>query len=64
VRAWLIECAWRAIRIDPVLLTKFKAVWTHSGSKKKAIVAVARKLAARIWSVELRKEPYHIGVIR
>lgn len=64
VRSWLIECAWRAIRIDPVLLAKFNAVWAHSGSKKKAIVAVARKLAVRIWTVETRKEPYKIGVIR
>jgi transposase len=64
VRAWLIQCAWRAIRIDPVLLTKFRAVWAHSGSKKKAIVAVARKMAARIWTIEMRNEPYQIGVIR
>ena len=64
VRAWLIQCAWRAIRIDPVLLRKFRAVWAHSGSKKKAIVAVARKMAARIWAIEMKKEPYQIGVIR
>jgi transposase len=64
VRAWLIQCAWRAVSIDPVLLRKFERVWAHSGSKKKAIVAVARKLAVRMWTMELREEPYHIGVIR
>jgi len=64
IRGWLIQCAWRAVSIDPVLLRKFERVWLHSGSKKKAIVAVARKLAARIWAVELRNEPYQIGVIR
>jgi transposase len=48
VRSWLIECAWRAIKKDPVLLDKFRAVWSNSGSKKKAVVAVARKLAVRM----------------
>lgn len=62
VRAWLIQCAWRAIRKDPVLREKFRTVWSNSGSKKKAIVAVARKLAVRMRAVELAKEPYSPGV--
>jgi len=62
VRAWLIECAWRAIKLDPVLLHKYRQVWKHSGSKKKAIVAVARKLAVRMRIVEVRQTPYCIGV--
>ena len=64
VRAWLIQCAWRAIRLDPVLLAKFRAVWRNSGSKKKAIVAVAHKLALRLRAVELSGQPYEIGVIQ
>ena len=63
IRSWLIECAWRAIRIDPALLDKFRRVWRNSGSKKKAIVAVARKLALRIRAVELSGQPYCISVI-
>lgn len=63
VRAWLIQCAWRAIRRDPVLLSKFHAVWRNSGSKKKAIVAVARKLAVRMRAVELSGQPYSVAVI-
>lgn len=63
VRKWLIQCAWRAIRIDPVLLNKFQAVYKNSGSKKKAIVAVARKLALRMRALELSKEKYLIGVV-
>ena len=63
VRAWLIQCSWRAIRIDPVLWAKFRDVWDHSGSKKKAIVAVARKLAVRMRALELAQELYFIGVI-
>ena len=64
VRAWLIQCAWRAIRLDPVLLHKFRSVWSSSGSKKKAIVAVARKLAVRLRAIELSGAPYVIGVER
>jgi transposase len=63
VRAWLIQCAWRSICRDPVLRDKFRAVWSNSGSKKKAIVAVARKLAVRMRAIELSKEPYWLGVI-
>ena len=64
VRAWLIQCAWRAIRLDPVLLHKFRAVWLSSGSKKKAIVAVARKLVVRMRTVEVTGQPYVIGMER
>jgi len=63
VRSWLIECAWRAIRKDPVLLEKFRAVWRNSGSKKKAAVAVARKIAVRLWALEKTEIPYCIGVV-
>jgi len=42
VRAWLIQCSWIAIRKDPVLLKKFQDVRKNTGSRKKAIVAVAR----------------------
>ena len=63
VRSWLIECAWRAISKDPVLLGKFQNVWRNSGSKKKAIVAVARKIAVRLWALETTGQPYCIGVI-
>jgi transposase len=63
VRAWLIQCAWRAIKLDPVLLDKFERVWKNSGSKKKAIVAVARKLAVRLRALEISKQPYAVGVL-
>lgn len=62
VQSWLIESAWVAIRHDPVLLDKYLRVFKNSGSKKKAIVAVARKLALRIRAVLLTREPYRIGI--
>ena len=63
VRAWLVECSWVAIRKDPVLLDKFRRVLKSCGSKKKAIVAVARKLAMRLRQILLSKEPYAVGVV-
>jgi transposase len=63
VRAWLIQSAWRAIRLDPVLLNKFQKVRHNSGSKKKAIVAVARKLVVRLRAVELDNINYCPGII-
>jgi transposase len=63
VRAWLIQCAWRALSLDPVLLAKFQAVWRNSGSKKKAIVAVARKLVVRMRALEIVQQPYYLGVM-
>jgi transposase len=63
VRSWLIECAWKAKVRDPVLLDKYSGVYRRCGSKKKAIVAVARKLAVRLWSCAVRKEPYCTGLI-
>jgi len=63
VRRWLTESSWVAIRHDPVLLDKFRRVSSHCGSKKKAIVAVARKLALRLRRVLLSGEPYVVGVL-
>jgi transposase len=63
VRSWLVECSWIAIRKDPVLLDKFRRVLKNCGSKKKAIVAVARKLALRLRRVLLTREPYIVGVV-
>jgi transposase len=64
VRAWLIESAWTAYKRDPALLHKFQEVYQHTSSKKKAIVAVARKLAVRLRALVGTDTPYQIGVAR
>jgi transposase len=63
VRSWLVESSWIAIRKDPVLLEKYRRVLKSCGSKKKAIVAVARKLAIRLRRILLSREPYALGVV-
>jgi transposase len=50
VRAWLIECAWASIRgnkPDPKFYACFERVAVRAG-RKRAIVAVARRLARRL----------------
>jgi transposase len=64
VRNWLVECSWQAIGKDPALRKKFDEVWKHSGNKKKAIVAVARKLSVRLYALFCSKETYQLGVIQ
>ena len=63
VWAWLVECSWIAIKHDPVLMDKSRRVLRNCGSKKKAIVAVARKLAIRLRRILLSREPYAVGVV-
>lgn len=63
VRRMLVESSWISIRKDPALLKKYNAVAHNSGSGKKAIVAVARKLALRIRTLLILNQPYVLGVI-
>ncbi|MFO8010358.1 MAG: IS110 family transposase [Dehalococcoidia bacterium] len=63
VRSWLVECSWMAIRHDPVLLEKYHRVMSRCGSKKKAIIAVARKLALRLRAILISRRPYAVGVL-
>jgi len=63
VRSWLVESAWLALRHDPVLLEKYQRVVSHCGSGKKAIVAVARKLAMRLRAILLSGQPYQVGLL-
>lgn len=64
LRATLIENSWVAIRKDPALLTKFRHIWQRTGSKKKAIVAVARMLIVRLRACIISGTPYVMGVAR
>ena len=63
IRSWLVESSWVAIRHDQVLLEKFNNVYKHCGSKKKAIVAVARKMGIRLRALLLTGQPYVVGVL-
>ncbi len=64
IRSTLIENSWAAIRKDQALLAKFTRVWRNSGSKKKAIVAVARTLVIRLRACMVSGTPYATGIVR
>ncbi|MEO0802774.1 MAG: transposase, partial [Cyanobacteria bacterium J06642_2] len=61
VRAILVEAAWRAIGKDESLARFFEKLYHHTG-KKKAIVAVGRKLIGRIQAAFQHGEKYRIGI--
>jgi len=64
IRATLIESSWVGIRKDQALLSKFTRVWRGTGSKKKAIVAVARVLIVRLRACLVSGTPYMMGITR
>ena len=62
MRSYLIEAAWQAIRIDPVMREYYKS---HNGKKpNEIIVKVARKLLSRAYGVLRTGIDYEIGLIK
>ena len=62
LRSIIIQLAWMTVRKDGSLLDKFDRVYKKSGSKQKAIVAVARKLMTKIFAVIQKEEEYIINI--
>lgn len=60
LRAILTEAAWRAIHEDQALADFFESLYPRTG-KKRAIVAVARKLIGRIRAAFIKGVNYEIG---
>ncbi|WP_309398645.1 IS110 family transposase [Cerasicoccus maritimus] len=70
VRAKLVECAWRLVRYQPNYppIQKFRAALlekkTSPAARKKAIVAVARRLAVDLWRLFTdQTTPEQIGLL-
>ncbi|RLG31062.1 IS110 family transposase [Methanosarcinales archaeon] len=63
VRRWLIQISWVCIRKDPVMFETYTRIVSNTGSKKKAIVAIARKVAIRMRALLLKDETYELGII-
>lgn len=63
IRSWLVQCSWMCIKRDPAMLEAFQRIAKNTSSKKKAIVAIARKLVVRMWTCLHRKTEYVIGVL-
>lgn len=61
VRKTLVECAWRAVSLDDVLEESFNRI-SHRRGKKRAIVAIARKLLGRMRACFVSQSEYELGV--
>ena len=62
LRSIIIQLAWMTVRKDGSLLEKFDRVYRKSGSKQKAIVAVARKLMTKKYAAVRKEEEYRINI--
>ncbi len=62
VRHILNQAAWRAIKKDQDLKTFFERIVPRTG-KKRAIVAVARKLIGRIRAAFKTHQPYQMNPV-
>lgn len=62
LRSIIVQLAWMTVRKDGSLLEKFDKVYKSSGSKQKAIVAVARKLMTKIYAAVRKQEDYRINI--
>lgn len=62
LRSIIVQLAWMTVRKDGALLEKFDRVYKKSGSKQKAIVAVARKLMTKIYAAVRKEEDYRINL--
>ena len=58
LRTVLVEAAWRWVRRDEGARGLFRRYARNTGDAKKAIVAVARKLAVMLWRMVTREEMY------
>lgn len=58
VRAVVVEAAWRWIRGDEAAKKCFARLLGNTGNSKKAIVAMARRLAICMWRISSRQTPY------
>jgi len=62
MRSYLVEAAWQAVRIDPVLREYYKK---HTGKKPNdIIVKVARQLLSRMYGVLRTETEYVIGLVK
>ena len=56
LRSYLVESSWFIIGKDPVMKEFYNRIKTNTGSAKKAIIAVARKLINRIHSIVVNNQ--------
>jgi hypothetical protein len=53
-----VEAAWRWVARDEDAKAVYRRLVGNTGSGKKAIVAMARRLGVLLWRLSVRNEPY------
>jgi transposase len=61
LRTRFVESSWTLIRYDMTVRKTYERIKHQTGSGKKAIVAIARRLALRVRRVLLDQQSYHYG---
>ena len=61
LRAMLVEASWTWIRLDGQARAVYRHLVYTTGNAGKAIVAMARRLAIRLWRMLTRREPCRIA---
>ena len=57
-RTVLVEAAWRWVAYDESAARRYRQLVANTGSSKKAIVGMARRLGVLLWRLSVRGEPY------
>jgi transposase len=58
LRSALVECAWCSLRYNLWAAATWKRLTARGVGKKKAVVALARKLLVRCWAVLRHGQPW------
>lgn len=58
LRTALVEAAWRWVARDEAAKAVYHCLVSNTGSGKKAIVGMARRLGVLLWRLSVRDEPY------
>jgi transposase len=58
LRTVLVEAAWRWVRYDGAAAGRYRRLVGNTGSGKKAIVAMARRLGVLLWRLSVHGGPY------
>jgi transposase len=61
LRTALVEAAWRWVACDEAARLRYRRLVSNTGSGKKAIVGMARRLGVLLWRLSVRGEPYRVA---
>ena len=62
LRATLVEAAWQLVRRSPKYQSIFNRLWERTGQRKKAIVAIARRLLSLMYSLLKSRQRFQNGL--